>query len=595
MILKDTDPPEVRGLLARLRRAWVRDSHLSIKRRVQKGLQFGIQLMRARTALKTCNRVGTNARVAGRMRVENHGVIVIGNYLNINSSWVPTELVAGREGRIEIGDDVLINFCTVIAAGKGVSIGSGSMIGPHCIISDVDIPETALEAELGTAKPIQIGENVWLAGRVTIRPGVTIGDGAVVVAGSIVESDVPAHVMASGIPARLLPKLGAVPRTASGARAAQAFERQAARQANSTHPLLLCGSLISDFSLDELAHELTADTTFPVDAEVIPWAQFPQSLAAAPPANARDFCIVWTRPEAAVPAFERLLLGDSIEERQLTADVDAFCELVERSARNYRYVVIPTWTQPAYLRGQPLIDCRPGGVLPSLAAMNLRLITAIGGRANVFVLNAARWHSAVGPSASNPRAWYLGHMAMARPLIIEAARDIRAALGALFGRQRMLLVLDSENALWGGAPPESIASAVPITQAYADFQLALRVLRRRGMLLAVLGKAGKSELLEMIRTYTGPVLREDDFATCSSVEGDEAANLVALATRLGVGLDAVVYIGAKEAVRARVRDALPAVYVPDWPSDILLFPSALQGLRCFDTASAVDDCVAAAQ
>jgi len=600
MILdKNAEPPEVRGLLARLRRAWARDSHLSIKRRIQKGLQFGIQLMRARTALKTCNRVGTNARVAGRMRVENHGVIVIGNYLNINSSWVPTELVAGREGRIEIGDDILINFGTVIAAGKGVSICSGSMIGPHCIISDVDIPETAVEAGLGTAKPIQIGKNVWLAGRVTVRPGVTIGDGAVVVAGSIVESDVPAHVMASGIPARLLPKLGAVPRAPSEGRAAQeaveaGSSAPAAQQAN-TRPSLLCGSLISDFSLDELAHELTADTTFPVDAAVIPWAQFPQSLTAAPPANARDFCVVWTRPEAAVPTFARLLLGDSVEERQLTADVDAFCELVERSARNYRYVLIPSWTQPAYLRGQPLIDCRPGGVLSSLTAMNLRLTTTIGGRANVFVLNAARWQSAVGPLASNPRAWYLGHMAMARPLIIEAARDIRAALGALFGRQRMLLVLDSENALWGGAPPESIASAIPITQAYADFQLALRLLRRRGVLLAVLGKAGKSALLEMIRSYTGPVLREDDFATCSSIEGDEAANVVALATRLGVGLDAVVYIGAKEAVRARVREALPAVYVPDWPSDILLYPSALQGLRCFDTPSAVDDYVAAAQ
>jgi acetyltransferase-like isoleucine patch superfamily enzyme len=593
------EQPQLPGLLTRVRRAWARDSHLSVYRRVQKGIGFARQLIRAHFALKSCTRVGVNARVAGRMRVENHGVIVIGDYLNINSSWVPTELITGRDGRIEIGNDVAINYGTVIAAGKGVTIGSGTMLGQHCIISDLDIPETAVEPGPGAPKPIKIGRDVWLAARVTVRPGVMIGDGAVVVAGSIVESDVPAHVMASGIPARLLPKLadGARP-VSNGNNASDPAVVSADGTANrivSPAPPVLRGNLISDFSLDELAHELAAADVRPVvDAAIVAWTEFPQSLTLVPRSDVRDFCVVWTRPEAAVPTFARLLVGDVIDERQLTSEVDGFCGQIEQCAANYRYVLLPTWTEPVHLRGQPLIDGRPGGVLSGLSAMNFRLLTTVGRRANVFVLDAARWQAAVGPVASNPRAWYLGHMAMARPLIVEAARDIRAALGALYGRQRMLLVLDSEDAFWGGSATESIDSLVPIAHAYADFQLALRLLKRRGVLLALLGNTGESHLFEVIRHRSASVLREDDFMTCG-MAGDEIASIAALATRLGVSLESVVYIGAQETVRTRVRAALPAVYVPDWPSDKLLFPSALQGLRCFDAAESVVGRTAAAQ
>ncbi len=585
------------GLLTRIRRAWARDAHLGVSRRIHKGIGFTGQLLRGRFALRNCTHVGVSARVAGRMRVENHGVIVIGDYLNINSSWVPTELITGRDGRIEIGNEVAINYGTIIVAGKGVTIGSGTMVGQHCIISDLDIPETAVAPGPGAPNPIIIGRDVWLAARVTIRPGVTIGDGAVVVAGSIVESDVPAHAMASGIPARLLPKLAAAARPVSNSlNPGVGLAAATVNEDIGTIVPMLRGNLISDFSLDELAHELAAAKVNPtIDATILAWTDFPQSLTLVPRSDARDFCVIWTRPEGAVPTFARLLAGDAIDEAQLTSEVDAFCDQIERCAANYRNVLLPMWTGPAYLRGQPLIDGRPGGALSTLCAMNLRLLTRVSGRANVFVFNAARWQAAVGPAAWNPRAWYLGHMAMARPLIVEAARDIRAALGALYGRRRTLLVLDSDDALWGGSVLESIDSVAPIAHAYADFQLALRLLKRRGLSLARLVNPGKSSLLKAILHRSASVLREDDFLICGTPEGDEIANIARLTTRLGVSLDAVVYIGAQEKVRNGVRAALPAVYVPDWPSDKLLFPSALHGLCCFDTAQGIIGPVVAAK
>ncbi len=181
--------------------------------------------------------------------------------------------------------------------------------------------------------------------------------------------------------------------------------------------------------------------------------------------------------------------------------------------------------------------------------MNLRLMTNLGRLANVFVLDAARWQAAVGPAAVNPRAWYVGQRSATRPLVVEAARDLRAALASLLGRRRQLLVLEPQVARWEG---ESGGLPASQRQAFADFQQLLRILERKGITVAV----------------------------AEPLQGAEA--LTALVRRLGLELDAAVYISASEVLRARVRSALPAVYVPDWPKDVLLYPSALQSLRCFD-------------
>jgi predicted enzyme involved in methoxymalonyl-ACP biosynthesis len=167
----------------------------------------------------------------------------------------------------------------------------------------------------------------------------------------------------------------------------------------------------------------------------------------------------------------------------------------------------------------------------------------------------------------------------------EAARDLRAALASLRGQQRHLLVLESQAALWNGHADDKVGSSESRQQAFADFQCLLLILKRRGVILAVTGPVEETELRRSIRSDPGVMLREEDLVVGGGAGGgggDEAATLEALVRRLGVALDSVVYIAPSELIRARVRGALPAVYVPDWPKDLLLYPSALQSLRCFD-------------
>ena len=108
--------------------------------------------------------------------------------------------------QISIGDDTYINFNLTVLDEAPVTIGSHVFIGPGCSMLTAVHPLDAQERNKGIEKalPITIGDNVWLGGNVTVLPGVSIGEGSVIGAGSVVTRDVPPHAVAAGNPARIL-------------------------------------------------------------------------------------------------------------------------------------------------------------------------------------------------------------------------------------------------------------------------------------------------------------------------------------------------------------------------------------------------------
>jgi acetyltransferase-like isoleucine patch superfamily enzyme len=111
-----------------------------------------------------------------------------------------------------IGRNAFIGpFALLSADGVTVTIGDDTVIGPgFCLMAGdhkIDTPGISFkESGQGTGRnePIQIGRNVWIGARVVVLKGVTIGDAAVVGAGSIVTNDVPAFAVVAGNPARLV-------------------------------------------------------------------------------------------------------------------------------------------------------------------------------------------------------------------------------------------------------------------------------------------------------------------------------------------------------------------------------------------------------
>jgi len=156
--------------------------------------------------LSACDQVGPRTRTFWRPNVDNKGRIVIGARVRLNSHWAPLELTSGPNGVIELGDNVYINYGSIISAQQSVRIGANVMVGNYCIIADTEIPGVGASRDDASLspRPVEIGEGAWLAARVTVLPGAKIGAGAVIAAGSVVAGDIPAGSVAGGIPARVL-------------------------------------------------------------------------------------------------------------------------------------------------------------------------------------------------------------------------------------------------------------------------------------------------------------------------------------------------------------------------------------------------------
>jgi acetyltransferase-like isoleucine patch superfamily enzyme len=173
-------------------------------------LGAGLATARARITLRTCHRLGYRPRLYGRCSVYGGSGIEIGDSFLMLSRTVPGELGTHQGGRLQIGSQVFVNCGASISAHTLVRVGNRCKIGQHAIILDCDFHDTghpSHDGGHGSPKPVILEDDVWLAARVTVLKGVTVGRGSVVGAGSVVTHDVPAGVVACGVPARVQRRL----------------------------------------------------------------------------------------------------------------------------------------------------------------------------------------------------------------------------------------------------------------------------------------------------------------------------------------------------------------------------------------------------
>lgn len=120
--------------------------------------------------------------------------------------WLQPPFYCDYGYNIKLGDKVFFNFNCVVLDVTYVTIGSRTLFGPNVQIYTATHPINHKERASGLeyAKPITIGEDVWVGGSAVICPGVTIGDRSVIGAGSVVTKDIPADVFAAGNPCKVI-------------------------------------------------------------------------------------------------------------------------------------------------------------------------------------------------------------------------------------------------------------------------------------------------------------------------------------------------------------------------------------------------------
>jgi maltose O-acetyltransferase len=135
-----------------------------------------------------------------------------------------------RELLGEVGEGVVVRPPFRCDYGSYITIGAGTFVNYDCVMLDVAPIRIGANCQLATrvqlltathpidpeprrlgwesAQPITVGDNVWLGGGAIVCPGVTIGDDSVVGAGAVVTRNLPAGVVAAGVPARVLREIG---------------------------------------------------------------------------------------------------------------------------------------------------------------------------------------------------------------------------------------------------------------------------------------------------------------------------------------------------------------------------------------------------
>ena len=136
----------------------------------------------------------TNLSVAdgARLIVNNKEQVYAGTYISVN-----------KGATLEMGGGGYINYDCNIDCFEHITIGKGTYISKQVFIRDSDNHDIEYDGYQKSA-PIKIGEHCWIGMRSTILKGVTIGDGAIVAAGSLVNKDVPAHSIVAGVPAKVV-------------------------------------------------------------------------------------------------------------------------------------------------------------------------------------------------------------------------------------------------------------------------------------------------------------------------------------------------------------------------------------------------------
>ncbi|MEO6569860.1 MAG: sugar O-acetyltransferase [Opitutaceae bacterium] len=124
-------------------------------------------------------------------------------------AWIEPPFHCDYGRNITLGRKVFFNFNCVVLDVMAVRIGDYTLCGPAVQIYTAMHPLDADERRRGLefARPVSIGSDVWIGGAAVICPGVTIGDRAIIGAGSVVTRDVPPDVFAAGNPCRVLRQL----------------------------------------------------------------------------------------------------------------------------------------------------------------------------------------------------------------------------------------------------------------------------------------------------------------------------------------------------------------------------------------------------
>jgi FkbH-like protein len=294
--------------------------------------------------------------------------------------------------------------------------------------------------------------------------------------------------------------------------------------------------------------------------------------------------------------FPSVLESDTEVDELLSSEVIRFQSMWDAVAERYACPVIQNNFELPHYRGLGNLDSYDiHGRSRFVSELNLRFSEQARQRKNLYLndinylaawFGLERWYDKL--------FWYSYKYAMNYEAIPLLADSVASIIKAIYGRTKKCLVLDLDNTLWGGVIGDDglngiqIGKETPEAEAFTEFQQYCRILKERGIILAVCSKNDEGNAREGF-THPDSILKLEDFSAFQANWDPKHQNIRNIAQSLNIGIDSIVFADDNPVEREIVQSQEPEVKVPILGSNVAHYINILDKSGYFETVSLSTD------
>lgn len=224
--------------------------------------------------------------------------------------------------------------------------------------------------------------------------------------------------------------------------------------------------------------------------------------------------------------------------------------------------------------------------------LNFELMNLSQRYKNLFICDILSLQNTLGRQAMFDSSAYINaDMVFSIEFLPYVASRIFDTVSAVMGKFKKCLILDLDNTLWGGVIGDDglqniqIGNGIGIGKAFSEFQLWIKKLKDRGVILAVCSKNDEIIAKEPFLHHPDMILKLDDIAVFLANWQTKVDNIKQIQSILNIGFDSIVFLDDNPFERNIVKDNIPGISVPELPTDPADYLEFLYGLNLFETAS----------
>ena len=224
--------------------------------------------------------------------------------------------------------------------------------------------------------------------------------------------------------------------------------------------------------------------------------------------------------------------------------------------------------------------------------LNYELMKLAEQYANLFICDIAALQNKLGRDMMfAPNVYTSTEMVLSIDAVPFAASRIMDIIAAIKGQFKKCLILDLDNTVWGGVIGDDglegiqLGHGLGIGKAFTEFQMWVKKLRQRGIIICVASKNNEETAKEPFEKHPDMILKLDDIAVFQANWETKVDNIRTIQSVLNIGFDSMVFLDDNPFERNIVRENIPSITVPELPEDPAEYLEYLYSLNLFETAS----------